>query len=106
MPSRAWYARSVSNPSMGPPVGPGGPSLGKQSVSAVLGKYERFCGEIGKTKRRGRQMDANHNGAREASIAAYTFSFLFIVVLGLSAVAEIHHPPGNPHVTMAALSTE
>jgi hypothetical protein len=51
-------------------------------------------------------MDANHNGAREASIAAYTFGFLFIFVLGLSAVAEIQHPPGNPHVTMTALSTE
>jgi hypothetical protein len=51
-------------------------------------------------------MDADRNGAREAYIAAHAFLFLFLSVLGLMALSDANIRPGNPYVTMVAITVE
>ena len=51
-------------------------------------------------------MDTDRNGAREARIAAYAFLFLFQSSLGMMAMSDANTRPGNPNVTMAALTVD
>jgi len=51
-------------------------------------------------------MDADRTGSREAYIAAHAFLFLFLSALALMALSDANSRPGNPYVTMVALTID